>query len=271
MLPMVLFTLLIIVGGWFFFRGKRPFKKPLIPNQQKDVVYFFTLGDFYDRPHASPFCLKLETFLRLHKIKYQTIKGINAGPTGKWPWIVYNDEVVTDSTFAITFLENKFGINWNTEEVDKALGHVIHRMIEEHLYWVLVYERWVDPTIWSSVVRCEYFKTIPFLIRYPLSEWLLRPKIISSLHGTGTTRLPKEEMYKKGFDDIDSLSIILGSKPYFFGNSISRADLTIYSMLDCILAKKVNGRLGTYTRTKENLVSFVHRVHALAWTDFPAV
>jgi len=97
-----------------FHRSTHAFKKPLIPGQKKDVVYMFSLGDFYERPNSSPFCMKLETFLKLHKIPYELVVPKTSpisGPANKWPWIVYNDDVVTDTSVIITYLEKKVQYN----------------------------------------------------------------------------------------------------------------------------------------------------------------
>ena len=62
------------------------------------------------------------------------------GPSGKLPWIQYNDHVVSDSQACVDFLQVtcQVDINRNMTSRDKAVGHVVRRSVEEWLYW------WVD-------------------------------------------------------------------------------------------------------------------------------
>lgn len=62
-------------------------------------------------PSTSPFCLKVETFLRINSIPYENNRGYKMGKKGKLPWIEYNGERTADSKFIIEYLRNKFEAN----------------------------------------------------------------------------------------------------------------------------------------------------------------
>lgn len=58
-------------------------------------------------------------------------------PQGKMPWIEYDWEQVSGSEFIIDFLEEKVGVdlNSNLSPEERAMSRAITKMVEEHFYW----------------------------------------------------------------------------------------------------------------------------------------
>lgn len=249
-----------------FHAQKRTFKKPAIPNQRRSVVYFFSLGDFNERPHGSPLCCKVETFLKMFNIPYELVKSDASGPAGKWPYIVYNDDVITDSSLIISYLEKQYNIQYNCSEEQLATGHAVQRMLEEHVYWEVVGERWIDGNNWPTV-RNLYFKGFPFLFQYILADIIIRPSMIQQAHAVGITRLTEPERLKRIYDDIDATSKILGDKKYFLGDFPSRIDAAVFSMLDSMCTNSVKNKTKDYVLKYNNLKFFINRMYTLYWPD----
>lgn len=116
-------------------------------------------------PSLSPFCLKIETYLRMLDLPYQVRQSIKHGvrlcsngpeplltwssfplqnyfdgklsPQGKMPWIEYNHQQVSGSEFIVDFLEEQLGVNLNLNLTpqETAVSRAITKMVEEHLYW----------------------------------------------------------------------------------------------------------------------------------------
>ena len=86
---------------------------------------------------GSPFCLKLETFLRMTKIPYENEYGMKFSKKGKVPWIEFNGQEIADSNFCIRFLMKEFRVDLDTHLnwTDRAIGHSIRTMLEENFYW----------------------------------------------------------------------------------------------------------------------------------------
>ena len=59
-------------------------------------------------PSVGPFCLKLETYLRMVKIPYQTVVDATPfrAPKGKLPWIEHEGKKIGDSGLIIEYLES---------------------------------------------------------------------------------------------------------------------------------------------------------------------
>lgn len=58
-------------------------------------------------------------------------------PQGKMPWMEYNHEQVSGSEFIVDFLEEKLGVNLNSNLTpqERAVSRAVTKMVEEHLYW----------------------------------------------------------------------------------------------------------------------------------------
>lgn len=79
-------------------------------NSPKDIVVVHTIERGKLVPNASPFALKLETYLRMANIPYQIDNSYPYSVNkGKTPWITFNGENVADSQFCIEFLA-RYGI-----------------------------------------------------------------------------------------------------------------------------------------------------------------
>jgi len=84
-------------------------KKPklTVKNPKSDVVYLFAFLGLKDE-HYSPFCSKIEAYLKFSKIPYELMRGSpNNSPTKKLPYIEINGELIYDSTFIIEYLKKK--------------------------------------------------------------------------------------------------------------------------------------------------------------------
>jgi len=235
-------------------------------NQKKNTVYFYSFGDFYERPHASPFCLKLETYLIMNNIPYEKIVGVE-GPIQKWPWIIFNDDVVSDSSVIVEFLEKKLNIRDPYSEEELAKGHAVQRMLEEHFYWVIITDRWIDERNWPTV-RDHYFKALHVLLRTIVANYLIRPGVINSWKGCGVGRLPAESREKRANKDIVAVAALLGNKKFLLGEKPSSFDTSVFAFIDSVLAKNVRSKTKEVVLKYPKLVAYVNRLYQLYWPGF---
>lgn len=88
-------------------------------------------------PNLSPFCLKLETYLRMAKIPYDCDFVFKHSKKGKFPWIEYDGQEIANSSICIEFLNKKFDVDLDdglTEE-QKGLARAVKIMLEENTFW----------------------------------------------------------------------------------------------------------------------------------------
>ena len=147
-------------------------------------------------PNASPFCLKLETWLRMAALPYENIYtvAVNRAPKGKLPCIQDGDLRLGDSGLIINDLRSRYGdlLDGHLDNRQRALGALIERTLEEHLYWGVVYFRWIDDVGWRST-RPAFFGSLQ-----PPLTWFVpqvaRRGIRRELHGHGMGRHSEKDI-----------------------------------------------------------------------------
>eukprot|EP00027_Filamoeba_sp_ATCC50430_P016371 CAMPEP_0168570944 /NCGR_PEP_ID=MMETSP0413-20121227/17039_1 /TAXON_ID=136452 /ORGANISM="Filamoeba nolandi, Strain NC-AS-23-1" /LENGTH=232 /DNA_ID=CAMNT_0008603697 /DNA_START=56 /DNA_END=752 /DNA_ORIENTATION=- len=136
---------------------------PQIKDYKKDVVYLFQFPLLPGGKNSSPFCLKLEAYLQKNGIPYEVVKGdhYNKNPKQKLPAIEFNGEAMSDSTFIIQYLKTKFGDPDRTlSSSDAAITTAFQRLIEDHLYYAIVYFRWIHSSSWPQW-SVQAFRGVP--------------------------------------------------------------------------------------------------------------
>jgi glutathione S-transferase len=247
-------------------------------------VYLFT---FPNSPHIrniSPFALKLESFLRLHKIPYEVIGTFQFSPKGQMPYIRLNNQqdgpLIADSNFIIQFLTKKLGLLDNSHSLTKeqcATSHAFTRMIEEHTSQIGFYYRYalnmdqfcsaVIPNGWfskDSRVRGWLMSKL-FPVMMPLG---FRKKIRYISFG----RHSDEEKWTISCQDIQSLSDFLGYKKFMFGDGATALDCTLFGHLAQFLYIPMEFPQKIYMHENcGNIVEYVERFKELFWADWNEV
>uniref|UniRef100_A0AC34FNF9 Thioredoxin-like fold domain-containing protein n=1 Tax=Panagrolaimus sp. ES5 TaxID=591445 RepID=A0AC34FNF9_9BILA len=81
---------------------------------EKDVVYLYQFKRTQFTPNLSPFCMKIELFLRANNIPHQIIEDNKARSSkGQLPFIELNGRQIADSEFIVYELSEKFNIQEN--------------------------------------------------------------------------------------------------------------------------------------------------------------
>uniref|UniRef100_A0A914C9E3 Thioredoxin-like fold domain-containing protein n=1 Tax=Acrobeloides nanus TaxID=290746 RepID=A0A914C9E3_9BILA len=102
---------------------------------KKDVVYLYQFPRSSFIPNLSPFCLKLEAFLRLHEIKYEPIFTFSGrSKKGLLPFIELNGEHIADSQIIILHLKKYFNIQDKLTNEQKAVERAFDRLIESTFF-----------------------------------------------------------------------------------------------------------------------------------------
>jgi glutathione S-transferase len=71
------------------------------------MITLHQFGPAFGLPNASPFCMKLETWLRMAGLPYRApemrLSALGRAPKGKMPYIIDGDKTISDSTFVIDY------------------------------------------------------------------------------------------------------------------------------------------------------------------------
>ncbi len=212
-------------------------------------------------PNLSPFCIKLESYLRMVGLPYQVKPGdLRQSPKGKVPYVEIDGKIIGDSQFIIEYLKSTRGdtLDANLTPEQLAIGHAVRRMLEEATYWHIVYARWVPEEGWRAYL--PVLETLlPVTVGNDAGLSALREQYFKTLHAQGTGRHNYEEMQHLAKQDTSSLATILGKKPFLLGDAPSSFDATVYAFLVAIIAFPVDSEWKQYILSHENLVSYCAR------------
>jgi len=240
--------------------------KEVVP--PKVILHQFPVGK--DIPNLSPFCLKLETFLRINKIPYENQYGYKWGRKGKLPWIEYNGEKKADSNFIIEYLNETFEVNMDTDFTGEqlALGRATRVMLEENTYFALIFNRFVD-----NLSEYKKFISPPsgggLGVGFAFTQKMFQRKMRQNLDSSGLGRHTKEELYKIAEQDLKALSDLLGEKDYLLGDTISTYDCAVFGLCANILYAGLESPLSTYIKENAtNLSALCERVKEAHWPDW---
>lgn len=213
-------------------------------------------------PSVSPFCLKLETWLRMMGIPSRTV--IDATPFGapkkKLPYIEHRGNSIGDSSFIIDYLEREFGVDGNAGLTDqqKAMAHAVQRMLEENLYWTMVYDRWMVDANWQFF-RDIVLAGIPLPIRR-LAAPAIRRGVGKSLRGQGLGVHSLQEIHAIGIKDLGAMAQLLGDRPFLMGETPTTIDAAAYGLLANMLMVPVASPVKDEGLARPNLVAYLERI-----------
>jgi hypothetical protein len=104
---------------------------------KKDVVYLYQFPRSPYLPNMSPYCIKLETFLRRAKIEYEVIGSINNwSKEHKVPFIELNGVQYPDSDFIMTMLTDYFKLDHleaDLTDEQKGMTRAMFKLAEQSL------------------------------------------------------------------------------------------------------------------------------------------
>src|SRR3990167_10081098 len=216
----------------------------------------------WELPSLSPFCIKVETYLKMTGIPYKVVveNDPRRGPKGKMPVLKDGDKIIPDSGFILEYLKNKFGntLDAHLTAEQQAMAIAVRRMIEENLYFVILYSRWIDP-VGKKFINDAFKQFFPRLLS-PLILAIIRRNLKKQAHGQGIGRHTRKEIYFIGKQDIHAIATLLGSNRYFFGDKPTSIDATVYAFLSVIIYTPFDNPLREGACENQRLMEYVARM-----------
>ena len=220
-------------------------------------------------PNPSAFCIKVETLLRMGDIPYEIVFENNPakGPKGKFPAIKDGEQFIGDSSLIYKHLQQQHGLNLDEHlsGEQQAVAHAFSKLLEEHLYWPILYSRWQDPNH-SHHTKTAFKATMPAFI-FPLIWRIASKSTIKQIHAQGTGRHSSEEIYQFGCDAVEAVATYLDDKPYFMGDKVSAIDATIFAFIVLLLDAPHQDPMSLLARQKENLIAYCEKLKAAYFSD----
>ena len=222
-------------------------------------------------PQASPFVMKTEVQLKMAGLTYSLQRGNRAdGPKGKIPYIADAENRLGDSTFIRDHIEKTCGIDLDrglTPDM-RARSWAIERMLEDHLYWVIVYERWMIDENFAAGPS-HFFDPLPPDVRQGERDGARR-QVAAALYGQGRGRHAPSEIADLGCRSLAALATLIGNKPYLMGPAPSAVDATAFAMIAAATAPVLVSPLRDFAEARGNLIRYRDRMMAEHYPAFAA-
>ncbi|WP_298626899.1 glutathione S-transferase family protein [uncultured Legionella sp.] len=228
-----------------------------------------TLFQFYRAwglPNISPFCMKLETYLRMTNIPYECrfVNNPRKSPKRKLPCIKLDGTLYADSELIIDELKVRFGdvLDKELTPEQSALADLINLAFCERLYWVAVYMRWQEDAGWS-VLKDTMFRKLPAVSRLFIPN-LVRKSMLKQLDAQGMGRHNSQEVLQLGVKTLDHLATLLAENKYFLGDKPSSVDATAFAFFATTVWSPLNDPLKQHVVQKQNILAYCNRM----WDEY---
>jgi glutathione S-transferase len=214
----------------------------------------------------SPFCIKVETYLRMAGVPFRVVVADGRkAPKKKLPFVEDGGKVVCDSRDIIEHFEAKLEKPLDAElsPRERAIAIAYRGLIEEEMYFLVVVQRWQDEHNWRTYAPAlrEYGRTlgVPNLLA-PLMLRSARKQVLRDAWGQGAGRHSAEELDRRLCQALDAISIQLADGPYFFGSRPRVIDATVYAFLTSLLDAPFESRARDHGQSLQNLSAYCARM-----------
>ncbi len=230
------------------------------------MIKLYQYEPAFGLPNASPFCMKLETYLRMVQLPFETplmkLRDIGKTPKGKLPYIDDNGKTLADSSLIIDYLKATYGdpLDGWLGAGERALALAFQRLLEENLYWALLHSRWIEAPGWA-LTRPAFFASLPWPLKWIIPP-IARRGLRRQLHGHGMGRHSAQEIHAIGQRDITALADFLADKRYFLGDQPCSLDASAYAFVANILWDPLASPLKQHALQYPQLEAYCQRMRS---------
>ncbi len=235
------------------------------------MIKVYKFGPSFGLPDASPFVMKVETYLRMTGQAYEVVTGdVRKAPRKQLPYVDIDGKVIADSTAIVRHLEGQRAqkLDAHLSPGDRAIALAFKSMLEEHLYFGVLYLRWTDDAGWrvfEPTLREMLGKMgVPSLFRGMITK-KIRAQVSARARIQGIGRQPREELVGTCCEIVDALAVQLAGKPYFCGDAPTTYDATVYAFAAGLLCPAFDHELHRHAKGRPNLVAYEQRLRAQYW------
>ncbi|XGW17127.1 hypothetical protein V3C99_002049 [Haemonchus contortus] len=258
---------LAVVGitAYFVFLKKDKKEVELRKHDWKaDTVYLYQFPRSKTIPNLSPYCLKVETFLKINKIPYEVCPlKMGRSRYGLLPFIELNGEHIADSEIIIDRLKDHFKVKPLASPRDEAIARTIEKTVQHHTAPVVYRFKMVeDPNdgFCSTVLQVIGCPAVLQSTVLPLAAWFMRLKVSRRI-AAAIGQFPIEEFKNFLRKDLDTYRDLLDDKKFLFGDEVSSADCAVFSQLGAVLYIPPNNYVKEVLREKyPELTNYCDRV-----------
>lgn len=233
------------------------------------MIDLYCFPSAFGLPSPGPFALKTEVHLKMLGLPYtHRFAGYADAPKGKLPYINDAGTIVADSTFIRLYLEKHYGMDLDAgfNEEQRAFAWAAERLVEDQLYWMMVYTRWaIDKNFDKG--PSHFFDRLPEDIQDKARQ-KQRQAVLGYLHGQGLGRHSLEEITELAGIGYAALARLLGDKPYLLGDRPCGVDASVFAQLASVLTPFFDSPVRNAALRHANLVAYTDRMMTSYFPDY---
>ncbi len=228
------------------------------------MITLFQPPPGFGAANPSPFCIKLEVLLKMADVDYKTQLEGNPrnGPNGKIPYIKDKGTALGDSDRIQLYLESEYNVEFfeglNANQKAQSLAFI--RLADEHLYWVVIYSRWMEDKNWR-IIKKRFFGKMPLILRMFVPN-MLRKGVRKSMTGHGIGRHDRATIYAMGAEDLTAIADFIADRDFAFGSTPTAVDAALYGQLSAIIDAPFDTPLKRAALSHDTLSAYCKRMRA---------
>jgi len=230
-------------------------------NIAQQPIKLFQFPRQFAIPNLSPFCCKLETWLRITGISYDVVDTPDPrkAPKKKLPFIEDSGMRIADTSLIIDHLMKTRGVDpdahLNTSE--RAIALLVQRTLEEHYAFVTVYTHFVRADGWKHTHTS--FESVPAIVR-PLAASMVRGHMKKILWMQGILRHSDEDIIEAALRDWRAILTVMSDGPFFFGDKPATLDAVMFGALATTVLTPIQSTVRNFLRSEPGIVSYAERM-----------
>ncbi len=216
---------------------------------------------------VSPYCAKVEAYLRLAGHSYEKAKGnVLKSPTKTVPYVRWEDgDLMADSDQIIAHLESVGpALNEGMTEAEAAHGAEMQEVAQKAIYYACLHHRFVDEATWPLQKE-----TVRALVPWILSPILTRVIRNAQAKKCAQAGFARNTDYAVGLAAVDALSQGLGDKPFFTGDQPRTFDCGVWGPLANAASTPTPNPVRDTIHADDKLHAFVLRMSERTGLDLP--
>lgn len=235
----------------------------------RSSVKLFQFPRMFAIPNLSPFCCKLETWLRIAQIPYEVVDTPDPrkGPKGKLPFIEDDGVRIADSSRIIDHLTRTRGVDPDArlDDGQRSIALLVQRTLEEHYAFVLAYTHLLREQGFRHT-RTR-FDSVPAMMR-PLVTAVVQRQIKRLLWTQGILRHSDEEIVESALRDWRSVLAMMSGGPFFFGDEATSVDAIVFGTLATTVLTPIESPIRDFLRSQPGCLAYAERMRERFFPEF---
>jgi len=240
-------------------------------NTSHPPLKLFQFPRMFAIPNLSPFCCKLETWLRIAQIPYEVVDTPDPrkAPKGKLPFIEDAGVRIADTSLIVDYLAKTRGVDLDRQLApsQRPIALLVQRTLEEHYAFVTLYTHFIRADGWQHTRAT--FDTVPTIARALVAS-MVRGRMRKILWTQGVSRHSDADIIEAGLRDWRAVLPVMGEGPFFFGDEPTGVDAIVFGALATTVLTPIESPIRHFLRSQPACVAYAERMRARYFPELAA-